>query len=415
MTTPPSRPGSVELPSVSRSPNSDQTRPVARRFAGGSRRSGPSQPRIGVGAVVKKVWKRCNRLFNWLVILPTAIAIVYFGIIASDGYVSEATIIIRQPEKKSMSGLGMLLQSAGITSSRDEMYTVKEFILSRDALKILDDNLHLRKLYASPTIDFLHRYNAFGDDSFEGFYRYYNKIITVTTDTSSSITKLSVNAFTPELAHSINEALLFLSEGLINEINNRAKQDLIRYASEEVEAAETAAKGSALALADYRNRQIVFDPTQQSTLQLHQISKLQSEQAEVRGQLAQLRTFAAASPYIKSLEQKSSDLQKEINTEMGKVAGGRGSMTQKLIEYQRLELDRQFADKRLTSSLASLEEARSQAQRQQLYLEKISLPNLPDEPTFPKRGKNILIVLVCSLTVFGIVKMLIIGVEEHRD
>jgi len=411
MTTPPSRPDPVELPSVSSLPS---TAPLVRSTL--HRRGSPLQRFASVRELAKKVWARCNRLFFWIVILPTVLTIIYVGFFVSDSYISEAVFIVRQPEKKTMSSLGMLLQTAGITSSRDEVYTVKEFILSRDALKILDDNLHLRKVYSNKNIDLFHRFNPTGwDDSFENFYRYYKDIINVTTNSTSSISKITVEAFTPEMAHTINEALLFLSEGLINEINDRAKQDLIRFAREEVGAAETAAKGAAIALADYRNHQLLFDPAQQSSLQLHQISKLQAEQAEVRGQLAQLRMFAAASPYIKSLEQKASDLDKEINTELGKVTGGRGSMTQKLIEYQRRELDRQFADKRLTSTLASLEEARAQAQQQQLYLEKITLPSLSDQPSGPNRFKSSLIVFVCSLLVFGIVKLLVIGVEEHCE
>jgi len=169
-----------------------------------------------------------------------------------------------------------------------------------------------------------------------------------------------------------------------------------------------------MALSGYRNRQTLFDPAQQSNMQLQQVGKLQADLIDVRGQLAQLRTFVSESPYIKALEKRASELKKEINAEMSKVTGGSGSITQKLIEFERLSLEREFTEKRLASALASLQEARNQAQRQQLYLEKIVTPNLPDKAMYPRRVRDILIVFVVCLLIYSIVRLLKAGVEEHK-
>jgi len=393
------------------------------KFPAAPRRGGRSAPRVSGGpsepqpkwTAVANTWARRHWMFNLIVVLPTLLATIYFLLIASDLYISESRFVIRQPEKKTLTSLGQFLQSAGMTSSQSETYTIRDYMLSRDALRILEDNLKLSKLYSSSNIDFLNRFNLLGqEDSFDEFFKYYGDMITIDLDTASSICILKVRAFTAKLAQEINEALLFLGEGLVNELNDRARQDLIHFAIQEAEAAEAAAKASAMALSGYRNRQTLFDPAQQSNMQLQQVGKLQADLIDVRGQLAQLRTFVSESPYIKALEKRASELKKEINAEMSKVTGGSGSITQKLIEFERLSLEREFTEKRLASALASLQEARNQAQRQQLYLEKIVTPNLPDKAMYPRRVRDILIVFVVCLLIYSIVRLLKAGVEEHK-
>ena len=357
-----------------------------------------------------------KRMFHLIVTLPTLVMACYYGFIASNIYISETQFIIRQPEKKSTSSLGQFLQSAGLTSSRDDTYVVRDYMLSRDALKSIDSNMNLRKAFSNSDIDFFSRFNPLKmDDSFEMFYKYYKDIITIDVDTASTICTLKTKAYSPQLAYSINEALLFLGEALVNQLNDRARKDIISVASQEVEAAEEASKAAALALSEYRNRQTLFDPSQQSSLQLQQVAKLQSDLIDVRGQLTQLRSFASESPYIKALEKRAAELQREIQGEMSKVTGGAGSISQKMAAFERLTLERDYMDKRLATALASLQEAKVEANRQQLYLAKIVLPNTPDTALYPRRGANIVLTFLCCLLIYGIFRLLYAGVKEHQS
>jgi capsular polysaccharide transport system permease protein len=69
----------------------------------------------------------------------------------------------------------------------------------------------------------------------------------------------------------------------------------------------------------------------------------------------------------------------------------------------------------LATALASLETARNEAQRKQLYLERIVAPSLPDRSFEPRRLKGILEVFLLGLIAWGIGSMLIAGVREHQD
>lgn len=365
---------------------------------------------------LKERFARINRLFLFTVAIPTILSTVYFGLIASDVYISESRFVVRSPQRQTAVGLGALLQGAGFSRSQDDTYSVHDFMLSRDALQKLDTQLALGKIYSSSDVDLFSRFGGLDrDNSFEALYRYYQKHVTIDLETASSISAMKVSAFKPEDAYRINTMLLEMGEHLINQLNERGRQDMIRFATSEVEIAENKAKAAGLALSGYRNQKAVFDPERQSALQLQQISKLQDEFIATKTQLAQVRTFTPDNPQIPALQKRAETLQSEIDNEMAKVAGGSTSLTNKAADYERLALERTFADKQLGSALASLEQARNDAQRKQLYLERIVQPNKPDVALEPRRLRAVLTVLILGMMIWGILTILIAGVREHKD
>lgn len=358
-----------------------------------------------------------NRLFLFTVIVPTIISTVYFGMITSDVYISESRFVVRSPQKQNPTGLGALLQGAGFSKSQDDTFSVHDFMLSRDALHNLNEKLNLEKVFSNPEIDVFNRFAAIDrDDSFEALHRYYQKRIAVDTDSTSAISVLKVRAYDAENAHQINTLLLEMSESLINQLNERGRQDMIRFATSEVEVAEKKAKAAALALSGYRNAKAVFDPERQSAIQLQLVSKLQDELIATKTQLDQVRSFTPDNPQIAVLKRRADSLQSEMDAQMAKVAGGGGSsLTNKAAEYERLALDRTFADKQLGGALASLEQARNDAQRKQLYLERIVQPSKPDIAVEPRRLRAILATFVLGLIAWGVLHILLAGVREHKD
>lgn len=351
----------------------------------------------------------------WLtVVLPTLVAACYYGFIAADVYISESRFIVRSPERASASPLGVLLKGTGFTRAQDDSYTVQNYMLSRDAMHGLDKKLNLRTIFAKG--DMFSRFPGLdGDDSMENMYRYYPKVIGVQLDTSSSIGLLTVRAFSPEDAQQINQHLLQKAEELVNKLNDRGRQDMIRFATGEVAKAAAKAKEASLALATYRNKNGVIDPEKQTAIPLQQIAKLQDELINSKSMLAQLQLAARDNPQVPVLKNRIALLEREIKNENRKVTGGDLSLASKAAGFQRLALEKEFADKMLASALTSLEQARDEAQRQQLYLERIAQPNLPDAPMEPRRLHAVLAVLALGLVVWGVLYILIAGIREHTD
>ncbi len=365
---------------------------------------------------MRNPFAKIDRLFLLTVLIPTIIAILYFGLIASDVYISESRFVVRSPQRQAPVGIGALLQGAGFSRSQDDTFSVQDFMLSRDALRNLDAKLGVFKMYSDGGIDRFSRFAGVDPDkSFEALHRYYQKRVIVNLDSASSISSLRVSAYTADDAFKVNEMLLDMGESLINKLNERGRQDMIRFAASEVAAAEASAKAAALALSGYRNEKAVFDPERQSALQLQQISKLQDELIANKMQLAQLQMLSPSNPQIASVQKRSQTLQAAMDAEMGKVAGSGSSLTNKSAEYERLVLERGFADKQLGGALASLEQARNEAQRKQLYLERIVQPNKPDIAVEPRRLRSIITVFFMGLMAWGILTILIAGVREHTN
>ena len=359
---------------------------------------------------------KVNKLFLVTVAVPTVLSVLYFGLIASDVYVSESRIVVRSPERASVTGLGAFLKGVGFSRAQDDSYTVRDYMLSRDALREVDKNLSVGKAYSSPSIDRISRFGGLDfDTSFEALHRYFLKKVDVQQDSASSITAVVVRAYTAEEARDINQKLLELSEGLVNKLNERGRQDLIKSATSEVAEAEKQSKAAALALSVYRNAKSVVDPEKQATVQLQQVARLQDELIATKTQLAQLRAFAPQNSQIGSLETRARTLQAAIDAENTKVAGGERSLANKAAEYQRLALEREFADKQLASALVSLEQARNEAQRKQVYIERIAQPSLPDIALEPRRIRSIVATFILGLVAWGILSMLFAGVREHQD
>lgn len=364
-------------------------------------------------------WMRKHRLFLAVVVLPTVISLLYFGILASDVYVSEASFIVRSPQRQSSSGIGALLQTTGISAfakAADDAYAVNDFMLSRDALHQIDNRLGLRAAMRKSDIDILSRFDPFGmDGSFEAFYRYYEKVVSIEFDSVSSISTVTTKGFTAKDAQAIAEQLLEAAEKRVNELNERGRADLIRSAQSEVDDAEGKAKQATLNLAAYRNRHAVLDPVNQATLQMEQIGKLQEALIAEKTQLSQLSAFAPQNPQIPTTEARIRSLQSDIDAITSGLTGNSASLASKSVEYERLALERDYADKHLVAAMATLAQAREEAQRKQLYLERVVQPNLPDSAIEPKRLRAVLTTLVFSLIGWALLSLLIAGVREHRD
>lgn len=360
--------------------------------------------------------KNANRLFLGTVVVPTVLATVYFGFIASDVYVSESRFVVRSPQRQGQSGsLSALLQGTGFSRAQDDTYPVIDYIESRDALKELNRGNYILDAYGNRG-DLLSRFLRQFDDSFEALWKYYNKrVVAVEFDTTSAITTLQVRSFTSQDAVKINESLLELSEHLINRMNERAAKDMVQFARGEVDAATVKAKDAAAALAAYRKSNTVFDPERQSALQLQQVTALQAQLFSAQTQLSQLQAIAPQNPQIPVLKTNIAAVEKQIQEATGGVAGAKGSLSDKASSYTRLQLDSQFADKQLASAMAALENARAEAQRKQLYLERLVEPNQPDVAIEPKRLKRIFEVFALGMIAWGVLSLLVTGVREHHD
>ena len=180
---------------------------------------------IGVDVIVQQLPPRGRRLVGLLVAL---LSILYFGLIESDRYVSEAKFVVRAPSTAALGQIANVLQGSGIVKSADDAYVVHGYLESRDALLELSKNSGLEEMFGRPEADILSRYPKFyRKANVEDLYKHYLKFVYLDYNQTTGISLLRVQAFRPKDAHDLAAAMLDNAEVLINRLNERAQQDAI--------------------------------------------------------------------------------------------------------------------------------------------------------------------------------------------
>jgi capsular polysaccharide transport system permease protein len=272
----------------------------------------------------------------------------------------------------------------------------------------------VRAKYSTRGADFMSRFPLlFHDGSFENFYRYYTSMVGANSDPDSGLAVLEVRAFTPKDAYDLNSRLLDLSEGLVNRLNQRAEGRAIAEAEQRVTQAEDRVRNARVVLSAYRNQQELIDPTKQAAGVLDISNRLITEQAGLQAQLDLMLRVAPQNPSIPEIRNRIAAIGREISAQNGRAVGTPTAIASKMGTFEKLQVEQEFATQMLTAASASLETARSDAQKQQFYLERVVEPNQPDDSSLPHRLSEILVVFGASICLYFIGWMLVVGVLEH--
>jgi len=368
----------------------------------------PEAPRFRI--MRKHIW------FFVFVVVPALAAILYYGLLASDVYVSEARFVIKSPGAKSQSvtTLASLIQTTGLAAGQAEADEVIGYLRSRSALKDLQKRVDVRAAYSSDAADTLARYPFPGtSDKVDNLFKYYRGMMDVERDSETNLIALRTKAFSADEAWRINRSLLDLSEALVNTLNQRAQDQAIKESQRRIEIAEARLGKVQLALAQYRNSQNLMDPEKQATGIIDIVSKLTIQRAELQSQLNVMASSAPRHPALPSLRAKLAAIDGAIAAQSGKVVGGNGAIASKVGGYEDLVIEQQFATQALTAANVAMEQARTEAAKQQFYLERIDSSNVPDIAEYPKRIKSILTISGAAVCLFFIAWMLIVGILEH--
>lgn len=350
------------------------------------------------------------------VVLPTILAVLYYGFIASDQYISQSRFVVKAPGQKSsqMSTLASLIQTTGLSAGQEQTNEVLDYIRSRNALSDLEKRTDVKAMFTTPQADRLARYPAlWKEDKFENLYKYYTGKVEAHLDHDTGLAVLETKAFTPSEARQLNARLLDLSEGLVNRLNQRSQRRGIAEAERRVREAQARVRAARVVLTRFRNSEDLIDPARQATGIFEVIIKLTGEKAAMQAQLDVMQRATPSNPAIPSLRGRIAALQQEIDGQTGRVVGRDTAISSKLGSYENLMLEQEFAAQMLTMANASLEQARTEAVKQQFYLERVVEPNAPDLGLYPQRLRSVLVIFGAAICLYFIGWMLIVGILEH--
>lgn len=365
-------------------------------------------------ALLNKLWRR--RWFLLLVVLPTLISAIYFYGFAAGQYVSEARFVVRgqQESRGSSSSIGeMLGAAAGFKQAPAEALTVRDYLESHDALEALKQRTGLIEIYRRPEADFLARLWSPNLPA-ELMELYYHHMNTVVVDNTSGITTVRSRAFRPEDAQRVAEAQLRLSEEFVNKLSSRAREASVNFAQGELQRAEQRVINAQTAVTQWRQREQAVDPLGLAQINQAGFAALDKELNSTRTELQEKQAYMRPdNPQIATLRNRIQALQARIQGERDRLTTGEEALPERISTYERLAQEREFANKQLASATASLEMARIEAQRQQLFLSRVVEPNLAEYPLYPRAGIFLISLFAVLTMLYGVGWLLLAGVREH--
>ena len=361
-------------------------------------------------------WARRNKWFMIIVVLPTLIVGLYYYLLASDQYQSEAHFVVKTGDNSPMPSMGfsqLLGLSGGVSQSRSDAISVNDYLDSQQAVLRLNDTVNLVERFRRPEADLATRLWS-SEPTPEALLKYYRKQVDVKQNQETGITTLQVRAFRPADSYAIINQLLRLGEERVNLINRRSQADALITARRQLAEAEGALVAIQTRMTSFRQLRGDLDPEGSGKAQIGLVTTLQGQISGARAQLNAMRgIISPSSPQYVAIAARVRALEAQLGAQTGKLTGDSSAIAGRLGNYQDLQIRQEFAAKRYEVAAANLEKARDTAMKQQLYIVRVVDPNLPVKSQYPERGK-IVLTLFLSLTItFGIGWLLAAGVREH--
>lgn len=343
-----------------------------------------------------------------LVGLPNLVALVYFGLLASDQYASEAKFTVSSGAIPKMDEMGSVTGVPPLMIFQDTQ-VLTNYIHSRPLVEELERKVGLRDAYASPSIDWWARFRK--NKPIEKFTDYWEKMSSTKIAFPSGIVTLAVYAFSPQDAKRIADAVVAQSEDLINDLNERMWHDTVRASERDMKAAAQDLGHARMQMELERNAEGLIDVGETNKALTGLVSGLQTDLLQAQQEYdTEIRYVAADAPQMRVLKSRISAMKIQLDqmnaqlTAQGEktvAATADKALSGKMTKFAELDLDERIAEKRYATAVAAVEAARMLSERRMLYLHEIVAPALPEQAEYPKRWLSIGMTFLGSLIAFA--------------
>lgn len=355
--------------------------------------------------------------FVVFVLLPSTGSGVYLWGVAADQYVSKVGFTVRREDTSSpIEILGGLTSLSGASSSdTDVLY---EFIQSQKLVSDMDRDIGLRRIWSRPDRDPVFALDP--EASIEDMVEYWNSMVRLSYGTGSGLLEIEVRAFTAEDATLIAETLFAKSSDMINELSAIAREDAIRYAREELDAALERLKQARETVTRFRNANQLITPELDLQSQAGLLSTLQTQQAETIIEIDLLRdSVRQGDPRLEQAQRRLDVIEARIAAERQKLGvNGSGTGDRPFAdivgEYERLVVDREFAERAYLSALAAYDSALAEARRKSRYLAAYMEPTRAETPEYPKRPTLLFLISLFLFLAWSILVLVGYAIKDRR-
>lgn len=366
----------------------------------------------------RETWRdtlRRHPLFFYIVVLPFAVSALYLYGFAADRYVGEAQFVVQSVGGgQTLTGLAALFtgQGAGISDAP----LLKARIQSPDMMDTLNSELHILSHWAAPKADVVSR--LWWPEIRERAFQYYLGHISVGYDEAFHLITVKAEAYDPEMAKRIVEAILRHSEAFVNAAGHQVAEEQVKFVLRHVEETRSRLDAARAQILKFQDTHGSVDPSSEVAARSQLIASLEADIARVRAEMnKELAFLDSKAPKIAAYQSQIRALEQQVRTERAKLTGAdqtQARMNAVTDQFKTLEMDAELAVAVHRGALESLEAARVEASRKLKQLLVVSVPGLPQYPLLPKRLYNLLAIGIGLLLLYGVVSLLRGIIRDHR-
>jgi capsular polysaccharide transport system permease protein len=349
--------------------------------------------------------------------LASVLAALYWGLFASDRYVSEAHVVIQRTDQASSDSgkIGSLLGGIGSASLSDQLL-LRDHLLSIDMLTALNAKLNLRAHYSDWRRDPISRM-WFEDAKLEWFHRHYLSRVSVEFDDYSGILLIRAQAYDAKMAHAIAAMLVAEGERFMNVLGHRLAQEQVGFLEKQVADLSKRVLQTRQVVLEFQNQKGLISPEATALAFGAIVNRLEAQLSELQTRrTAMLGYLMPESPNVVELNMQIAAVEKQLVREKARLTSATDkTLNRTLEEYQRLELNAQFAMDVYKAALVGLEKGRVEATRTLKKVSVLQSPFLPQYPIEPRRIYNTVVFILIALMIAGIMHLIAAIIRDHRD
>lgn len=380
----------------------------------------PVRPMAGPAKMKRRHWGLVLS-FGLMVIVPLVLVLLYMWLVAEDQYASTSGFTVRQEEDGGASAvLGGLAQLAGSNTSSDGDI-LYEFILSQALVRTIDEKVGLRDHYSA-------RWNSdpvfalSPEATIEDLQEYWERIVRISYDQGSGLMDVRVLAFDPDKAQAISRQIILEGQAMINALNDKAREDAMRYAEVELDEAVSRLKEAREALTSFRTRTTIVDPGADLQGRMGVMNGLQQQLATSLIEYDLLREQTSEDdPRITQMRRRIEAIRNRIDEERQAFTSDTTTNSTDgedyptlIAEYEGLVVDREFAEESYRASLAAVDVARAKASRQSRYLATYVQPTRAESSEYPQRMTISALTGLFLLLIWSICALIYYSIRDRR-
>lgn len=361
--------------------------------------------------------------FLLMVAVPSAATGLYYALIASPQFVIETQFSVRGSSQASMSSFG-LSGLFGSTTQSSDSYIVASYITSVQLIRDVKEQLgiDLRQYFAKNDIDFWYRIDP--TMPLEKFTDYWRDMIEVSYNSTTGNTTLIIYGFSPEDSKAIADAVLKVSETLVNDLSEKNRQQMTLVASKQVDRSEDRLVKVRAELQKLQAQVNTIDPAILVKTNAELRQKLEGELQDLKTRYDTLLQggIGPDSPQAKVMRRTMKSAQQQLDSLQSKIGGPSaaakdtdksGSYAQVVNKFTELEVQEKFATEAYTTSLAAFETALAEAQKQERYFATFIAPMRPEIALYPKRLLDTFIAFLVLCAIWMISQFLYRSFRDH--